>query len=243
MSQEVIIVSLGGSIIIPGKIDFNFLKKFRVLILKYLKQGKKFFIVTGGGSTARHYQQSASKVISLTKNDLDWLGIHGTKINAHLLRTIFRQQAYPKIITNPTKAKTNIKTPIVIASGWKPGWSTDFVAVKLAQTYKAKTILNLSNLSFVCDKDPKKFKDAKPIKKINWQNFRKLVGNKWDPGLNLPFDPIASMLAEKLNLTVVILKGTDIKNLDSFLNNKIFKGTVITNQLSIINYQLTITNY
>ncbi|MFH0972854.1 MAG: UMP kinase [Patescibacteria group bacterium] len=235
MSQEVIIVSLGGSIIIPGKIDFNFLKKFRVLILKYLKQGKKFFIVTGGGSTARHYQQSASKVISLTKNDLDWLGIHGTKINAHLLRTIFRQQAYPKIITNPTKAKTNIKTPIVIASGWKPGWSTDFVAVKLAQTYKAKTILNLSNIFFVCDKDPKKFKDAKPIKKINWQNFRKLVGNKWDPGLNLPFDPIASMLAEKLNLTVVILKGTDIKNLDSFLNNKIFKGTVITNQLSIIN--------
>lgn len=228
IKQETIIISLGGSIIVPEKIDFKFLKKFRELILKYIKKGKRFFIVSGGGRTARHYQSATSKIVSLTKDDLDWLGIHGTRINAHLLRTIFRNYAYPKIITNPSKAKKDIKTKIAIASGWKPGWSSDFVAVKLAQVYKAKTILNLSNISFVFDKDPKKFKNAKSIKKINWQNFRKLVGNKWSPGLNLPFDPIASKLAEKLKLTVIILKGTDVKNLSNFLDNKKFKGTVVS---------------
>lgn len=227
MNKTTIIISLGGSLIVPGEIDFKFLKKFKNLILRHLKRGKRFFIISGGGKTARSYQTAASKIVDLTRDDVDWLGIHGTRINAHLLRTIFRRQAYPRIITNPKKAKKEIKENIIIAAGWKPGWSTDFVAAKLAQTYGAKTILNLSDISFVYDKDPKRFKDAKPLKKMNWQDFRKLVGNKWDPGLSLPFDPIASKLAEKLNLKVVMLKGTDIKNLDNFLGGKNYKGTVI----------------
>ena len=226
--KETIIISLGGSLIVPDEIDFDFLKKFQNLILKYLKKDKRFFIISGGGKTARNYQGAALKIAKITKEDLDWLGIHSTRINAHLLRTIFKNWAYPKIITNPQKAKKTIKEKIIIAGGWKPGWSTDFVAVKLAQIYKAKTIINLSNISFVFDKDPKKYKDAKPFEKITWSNFRKIVGNKWNPGANLPFDPIASKLAEKLKLKVIILKGTDFKNLNNFLNKKKFQGTTIS---------------
>ena len=226
--KETIIISLGGSLIVPDEIDFDFLKKFQNLILKYLKKDKRFFIISGGGKTARNYQGAALKIAKITKEDLDWLGIHSTRINAHLLRTIFKNWAYPKIITNPQKAKKTIKEKIIIAGGWKPGWSTDFVAVKLAQIYKAKTIINLSNISFVFNKDPKKYKDAKPFEKIIWSNFRKIVGNKWNPGANLPFDPIASKLAEKLKLKVIILKGTDFKNLNNFLNKKKFQGTTIS---------------
>lgn len=125
------------------------------MILKYLKKEKRFIIVSGGGKTARNYQNAASKVTKITKEDLDWIGIHSTRINAHLLRTIFRDWAYPKIITNPQKIKKEIKEKIIIAGGWKPGWSTDFVSTKLAQAYKVKTVLNLSNISFVYNKDPK----------------------------------------------------------------------------------------
>jgi uridylate kinase len=225
--METIIISLGGSLIVPNKIDFNFLKKFRNLILKYLKKGNRFLIVSGGGKTARNYQNAASKITKIAKEDIDWIGIHGTRINAHLLRTIFRNYAYPKIITNPQKIKKEIKEKIIIAGGWKPGWSTDFVATKLAQAYKTKIILNLSNISFVFDKDPKKYKDAKPLEKINWHDFRKIVGNKWNPGANLPFDPIASKLAEKLKLKVIVLKGNNLQNVDNFLFKKNFKGTTI----------------
>jgi len=225
--METIIISLGGSLIVPNEIDSDFLKKFRNLILKYLKKETRFIIVSGGGITARNYQNAASKITKIAKEDIDWIGIHGTRINAHLLRTIFRNYAYPKIITNPQKIKREIKEKIIIAGGWKPGWSTDFVATKLAQAYKAKTVLNLSNIPFVFDKDPKKYKDAKPLKKINWCDFRKIVGNKWNPGANLPFDPIASKLAEKLKLKVIVLKGNDFQNVDNFLSKKNFKGTVI----------------
>jgi uridylate kinase len=225
--METIIISLGGSLIVPNKIDFNFLKKFRNLILKYLKKGNRFLIVSGGGKTARNYQNAASKITKIIKEDIDWIGIHGTRINAHLLRTIFRNYAYPKIITNPQKIKKEIKEKIIIAGGWKPGWSTDFVATKLAQAYEAKIILNLSNISFVFDKDPKKYKNAKPLKKINWRDFRKIVGNKWNPGANLPFDPIASKLAEKLKLKVIVLKGNNLQNVDNFLFKKNFEGTTI----------------
>jgi uridylate kinase len=68
----------------------------------------------------------------------------------------------------------------------------------------------------------------KKINKINWKDFRKIVGNKWDPGLNMPFDPIASKHAQKIGLKVVIAKGKDIKNLSRILNGEEgFKGTLI----------------
>lgn len=72
-----------------------------------------------------------------------------------------------------------------------------------------------------------KYRDAKPLEKINWHDFRKIVGNKWNPGANLPFDPIASKLAEKFQLEVVVLKGIELQNVDNFLAKKKFKGTII----------------
>ena len=68
---------------------------------------------------------------------------------------------------------------------------------------------------------------SKKIKEITWPDFRKIVGNKWDPGLNAPFDPVASALAEKLRLKVIITQGRNINNLEKILSNKTFIGTVI----------------
>lgn len=225
--ENLIIVSLGGSLIVPEEIDTVFLKKFRALILEHIKQGKKFILITGGGKICREYQKAAAEIRHLTEDDLDWLGIHSTRLNAHLIRTIFRDVAYPKVIKNPTK-KEKFKEPVLVASGWKPGCSTDYDAVLLAKTYNAKKIINLTNIEYVYDKDPRKFKDAKPIEKISWKDFRKLVGDKWDPGLNLPFDPIASKEAEKLSLEVVVMKGSDLENFKSYISGNSFKGTIIS---------------
>jgi len=230
---EIIVISLGGSLIVPKEINWKFLKQFRIEILKQIKKGKRFIIVTGGGNVAREYQKASSKVTQLTKDDMDWLGVHSTRLNAHLIKTIFRRQAHPRINKNPrTKAdlKSHFKKneKIMVAAGWRPGWSTDYVATILAERLKAKRMLNLSNVKYVCDKDPKKFKDAKKIEQISWKDFRKIVGNKWDPGLNAPFDPIASKHAQEIGLEVVIAEGANIKNLKKILNgDKKFKGTLI----------------
>jgi uridylate kinase len=231
-NKNIIVISLGGSLIVPRHIDWKFLKSFCELIVSQIKKGKRFVIITGGGYAAREYQQAAGKVTKLNRDDQDWLGIHATRMNAHLIKTIFRKYAHPRINKNP-RTKENIKKhfakgeKIMVAAGWRPGWSTDYVSTILAERLGAKAIINLSNIKYVCDKDPNKFKDAKIIKNISWKDFRKIVGNKWDPGLNAPFDPVASKMAEDQKLEVCIVNGKNLKNLKNCLDGKKFQGTVI----------------
>ena len=227
--KKIIVISLGGSLIVPRHIDWKFLKKFKELILKQVKKGRKFILITGGGYACREYQQAAMKVTNLTKDDRDWLGIHTTRLNAHLVRTIFRDFAYPRINKNPNDLEDffNFKEGIMIAAGWKPGFSTDFDAVTLGKYFDAKQVVNLSNIDYAYNKDPKKFKDAKKIKEIFWTDFRKIVGNKWDPGMNAPFDPVASKIAQEAQMEVVIMNGKKLKNLENYLNGDKFIGTVI----------------
>ena len=222
------ILSVGGSIIIPKTgFDIEFLKKFKDLILTRVKKGEKFILVIGGGATCRQYQKAAAEVVKLSNTDLDWLGIHTTWFNAEFVKLLFGNYVYEGVIKNPTiKIKTN--KPIIVAGGWKPGCSTDNVAMLLAKNFGAKEVVNLSNIDYVFDKDPNKFSDAKKIENINWKDFRKdIVGLKWVPGANVPFDPVASALAQKLKLRVNILKGTDLQEVKNVLENKKFKGTVV----------------
>ena len=222
------IISVGGSIIIPQTgFDIIFLKKFRELILSEVKKGQKFVLVVGGGATCRNYQEALNKVVKTTNEDLDWLGIATTWFNAEFVRLLFGSQAFGEVIKNPTqKVKTN--KSIIIAGGWKPGWSTDKDAVLMAENLKAQELINLSNIDFVYNKDPKKYPNAQKIEKINWFDFRKnIVGFEWTPGKNVPFDPIAATLADKLKLKVSILKGTDLVEVKKVLTGKKFKGTII----------------
>jgi uridylate kinase len=53
------------------------------------------------------------------------------------------------------------------------------------------------------------------IEQTNWADFRKLIPDRWDPGLSSPFDPIAAKEAESLGLEVAIING---KKLDEFEN-------------------------
>lgn len=222
------IISVGGSIIIPKTgFDLVFLKKFRDLILKQVKQGMKFLLVVGGGATCRQYQATLAHVADVTDDDLDWLGVYTTVFNAQFVRLLFKDVAYEKVVSDPTK-KIKTNKSIIIISGWKPGWSTDNCATLLAKTYKAKELINLSNIDYVYDRDPMKFTNAKKIEDIDWFSFRKeIVGNMWNPGANAPFDPIASKEAEKLRLTVKMVKGTNLKEVENVLMGKKFKGTVI----------------
>jgi uridylate kinase len=224
------ILSLGGSLIVPnGGIDIKFLQTFNRFIRKKVAQGCRFFIVCGGGMTTRHYQAAAKAVLGreITNEDMDWLGIHSTRLNAHLMRTIFRDIAYDHIIKHYDLIDKKAVHPVVLCSGWRPGWSTDYDAVLLAQDYGIKYVINLSNIKMVYDKDPKKYENAKPIQKMHWNDLISIIGKKWVPGLNAPFDPIASQLAKSLGLEVIICDGKNLKNLDNILEDRQFIGTVI----------------
>lgn len=229
--KEKVVLSLGGSLVVPeGGINVPFLKEFNSFIRERLKKNPdiQFFVVVGGGTIARHYRDAGEEVLGheLTHEDLDWLGIHATRLNAQLIRTIFRDIAHPHLIKHYEIIR-KVTEPVVVAAGWKPGWSTDFCATLVCEDYDVTTIINMSNIEAAYDSDPRKNPNAKIIKKCSWSEFRKLVGDKWTPGMNAPFDPVASRNAQELGLKTVILKGSNLGNLDNYLEGKEFIGTVI----------------
>ena len=224
--EDTIVISVGGSLIVPDSIDTHFLKEFKSFVQSYLAKGKSFIIIAGGGKTARRYQDAANEVTGLTRDDLDWLGIHATRLNAHLLRAIFYKEAHPVINTDPTE-KVSATHAVVIAAGWKPGWSTDYDAVLLAKGVNAKKVINLSNIDYVHTEDPKKNPQAKSIEKITWSAFRKLLPKEWDPGLSSPFDPVAAKEAEALGIEVAIINGNKLEEVEKYLNGREFIGSVI----------------
>jgi len=222
-----IVLSVGGSIVVPKDgIDVHYLESFRKMITEEVKKGNRFIIVVGGGATARRYQAAANAIVNLTADDIDWLGIHATRLNGHLLRAVFRDVAKHRVVKDPTKPGA-WHEPVLIAAGWKPGWSTDYIAVRLAKKFHATRIVNLTNIDAVYDKDPSKHDDARPIERISWKDFRRIVGSKWVPGANAPFDPIASRLAQRWGMDVVITQGKDLKNVKAILSGKPFRGSLI----------------
>ena len=225
--RERIVVSVGGSLIVPDGIDTDFLTRFKTLILEKVQKGFAFSIIAGGGKTARRYQDAANTVTTLSPQDTDWLGIHATRLNAQLLRNIFVGYAHPHVIKNPT-IDIEADEPVIIAAGWQPGRSTDYCAVMMAKNIGAMRLVNLSNIDYVYTADPKKNPGAKKIEKISWPGFRKIIPDKWDPGLSSPFDPVAAQEAELLGLQVAIINGTKLEEFSNYLDGKPFVGTVIS---------------
>lgn len=226
-----IIFSIGGSLVVPnGGIDIDFLKRLNGFIRDQLDTYPKrqFFLVIGGGATARNYRDAGRQVVGheLSVDDLDWLGIHATKLNAHLVRTIFRDIAHPYVLKHYEIIR-KVTEPVIVAAGWKPGCSTDYDAVLLCQDYNVKTVVNLTNITQVYDKDPNKFPDAKSYDTMSWDQLRSLVGNTWDPGMHAPFDPIAAKKAQEMGVRVVVMNGNDFRNVENYLNDKPFVGTII----------------
>lgn len=224
------IISLGGSMIAPDGVDTGFLTGFRDLILDWLKgqSGRRVILITGGGAPARNYQLAYRTIAAHPQDTLaDWIGIAATRLNGELVKAVFAEECPDPVVTDPT-APLSFSGRVLVAAGWKPGFSTDFDAVMLAERFQAGTAINLSNIAQVYTDDPKKNPEARPIDRIGWVEFRKIVGDEWTPGKNTPFDPIAARKAQELGLSVYVASGRDLPNLKRIMNGEDFFGTVIS---------------
>ncbi len=223
------VISLGGSIIAPDKVDHAFLKELNVAIKGYLNEDKsrKLILVCGGGAPARIYQNALREICpDIESEELDWLGIKATHINGQLLKAMFCEYCTDDLVTDPT-GHINFQGQILVAAGWKPGFSTDNDAVILAERFEGELIINLSNIKKVYSDDPKLNPEAVPLDEISWEEYRKMVGDDWTPGKNSPFDPIASKRAETMHMKVVCADGRNIENTMNILYGRDFEGTTI----------------
>ncbi|MCQ2601194.1 MAG: UMP kinase [Treponema sp.] len=223
------VLSVGGSIVVPETPDTDFLKKFVAMTSEWLSKdsSRRLILVVGGGGPARIYQGAYREIVSAADNsEADWIGIMATRLNAQLLKASFGALCPNPVVYNPTE-DVEFKGQVLVAAGWKPGFSTDTDAVYLAEKFSADTVVNLSNIEKVYTDDPRKNPDATPIDNITWTDFRKMVGDEWVPGKNCPFDPIASKKAQELKLKVICAGGKNIPNIQSILNDSDYVGTTI----------------
>ena len=227
------VISLGGSIVAPERPDVAFLADFRSLVDRHLAADPKrrLIVVVGGGGPARLWQKafrevSAAAGTAAANDAQDWVGIMATRLNAQLVKAVFGELAPQDVVIDPSGIELFMGR-ILVAAGWKPGFSTDYDAVILAGKFGADTVVNLSNVAKVYTDDPSVDPAAAPIDRISWKDFRALVGEEWSPGKHVPFDPVASRQAAGFGLRVICAAGRDLANLEAILEGRDFSGTVI----------------
>lgn len=225
---RVTVISLGGSIVAPDGVDCEFLRAFCALIAGEAQAGdRRLALVIGGGALARRYQSAYRETLGESGDDEagDRIGIAATRVNAQVVKEVLGKLAPDPVVTDPEHDEA--RGSVVVAGGWKPGFSTDNVAVTLAIRFGAESVVNLSNIAKVYTADPKLDADASPIDHSGWNAFLQITGTTWRPGANTPFDPVAATRAAEAGLRVIVADGRNLENVASILRGQRFEGTVI----------------
>jgi len=233
--RNVTVISLGGSIVAPDGADSRFLRDFVALVGEVLEREPErvFVFVVGGGGPARAWQKAYREIcadetagLEFDSDEADWIGVMATRLNAQLVRAAMAKWCRQEVVTDPTVAPP-IEGRVLVAAGWKPGFSSDYDAVLLAERFGGKTVVNLSNIEKVYTADPRKDPSAKPLDRVSWEDFRAMVGEEWTPGKNVPFDPVASRHAHGAGIRVICAAGRNLANLRKIFDGGDFVGTVI----------------
>ncbi|MBU3907320.1 MAG: UMP kinase [Nanoarchaeota archaeon] len=227
MQKRVVVLSLGGSLIIPDKVEINFLKKFKEIIKKNTKN-YKFIIVCGGGSIARKYIYALRE--SGKSEELQSLsGIGATRMNARFMSYFFSQNPWKGIPHKMRQIKKYLRKQDIVFCGaleYHQKQTSDSTSAEIASHFKTDFI-NLTNVQGLHDKNPLEHKNAKFIPLISWKDFNKMASKKaFKPGQHFVLDQSASKIIMENKITTYIL-GPDMKQLNNLLNGKKFKGTII----------------
>ncbi len=226
--KKIVVISLGGSVIIPDKVDLMFLHRFKRVLKKFYKT-HKFVVVCGGGTIARQYIAILKKMHSMTKKNLSIAGIRATRMNAELLMQMFGKEANAKLPKTMKEVKDDIKKNKVVFCGalrYAPDETTDGTAAKLAHYFDTK-LINITNVNGLYDANPKNNKKAKLIANMEWEDFETIAQKiKYKPGQHFVLDQKAAARICKHKITTYII-GPSTTNLENLLTKKQFIGTTI----------------
>ncbi|MEM4201009.1 MAG: UMP kinase [Nitrososphaerales archaeon] len=164
-------------------------------------------VVTGGGKAARHYIDIATR-LGADQATLDEIGTEASRINAKLLIITLGSLAYPYPPDTLEEAVKAVSTgKVVVAGGFQPGQSTNAVASLLAERLSASLFINATDVEGVYDKDPKRFRDAKLLKKVSVAELRRILeGSSTYAGTYELMDPLALKIIERSKIPTRIIK-------------------------------------
>ena len=227
--KKVIVLSLGGSLIVPDKIDVKFLESFRKTLLKNTRK-YKFVVVCGGGSVARTYINGLTNQTIKKKHYLQsMLGISATRTNARFMTYFFGKDANQGIPHDMKTVRNLLAKHDIVFCGalrYETKQTSDSTAAKLARLFRSDFI-NLTNINGLYDKNPKTNKKAVFIPEISHKEFLAMANKlTFHPGQHFVLDQTAAKIINKYKITTYII-GEDMKNLDKLLAKKHFVGTII----------------
>ena len=174
------IISLGGSLIAPDTVDTKFVGEFCAAVRSQVAAhpGRRFVVVCGGGDPARRYQ-SAYRALARPATDAaaDWIGIAATRLNAELIKRLFADLAPDDVVTDPTTV-AELRAPVLVAAGWKPGFSHDYDAVIIAERLGARHVVKLSEVGRIYSADPRVDRAARAFDHLSWIELQGLTGER-----------------------------------------------------------------
>ena len=220
-----VVLSIGGSVLVPGDKDTEYISGLAVLLARMSKR-HKLFVVTGGGRTARYYIE-VGRELGMTEAQLDELGIAATRMNARILGAALKGLANsipPETVEGAASLEDTYE--IVVMGGTYPGWTTDFVAASLAEHVHASKLVNATSVDGVYSADPRKSKKAKLLDKLTYEELILLSGKKhMMAGPNVVFDPAAARLIAKARIPLHVVNGRNLKALRDSIEGRPFHGT------------------
>lgn len=230
MKKEIITLSIGGSLLVPGEPDVEYIKKLAKIFRKYVKK-YKFAIVTGGGADARVYARAMRKIYN---NEFlaDQAAIMSTWQNAYLVLAALEDITYktlPK--TFDEAAEALVHNDIVIMGGTLPGITTDTDAVLLAERVGSKRIINVSNVDAIYTGDPRKEKNVKKLPVLSHQKLCEMAAEKDSrrAGENFVFDILASKLLARSGIEGHFVSGNRLDDLENAIKGKKHNGSIVKN--------------
>jgi uridylate kinase len=225
--MKTIVISLGGSLIVPEKIDKTYLINFREILKKHYKN-TRFVLVCGGGTIARKYIDILRKQ-KKSEKELSLAGIRATRMNAKFVMQIFGKESNDVLPMNMREIKNNLHKNKVIICGalrYAPRSTSDGTAAKLAK-YLNSEFINMTNVKGLFTSNPKTNPNAKFISSISWKEFEKRANKtKHKAGQHFVLDQSASKIIKKEKIKTYII-DSDLKNLNNLIDNKNFVGTTI----------------
>jgi uridylate kinase len=159
-----VVIKLSGSIFSQDT-DYAKIRKYAEM-LSDISNRVQPIVIAGGGKVARHYINLARNLGSDEAN-LDIIGIDVSRLNAKLLITALGDQAYSQVPKNLEEVAIAVdSSKIVIAGGLHPGQSTNATSALIAETSKASSFVNATDVDGIYDSDPNTNTKARLFKEI-----------------------------------------------------------------------------
>lgn len=227
MAKERVVVSLGGSILVPGEDDPAYLRSLAALLLR-LADRFQLLLVTGGGRTARYYIETG-RALGMDERALDEMGIVVTRLNARLLIHALGDRAYPEVPRTYQEVQEAAKDhDLVVMGGQRPSLTTDGVAAELAQAVGARRLVNATSVEGVHTADPREDPGARRLDRLGYDELLRLAGEPTGmAGPSMVFDPYAARVVRDASIRLAVVHGRDLASLEGAIAGEDFVGTVI----------------